>query len=106
MRLNTDRAVAEPPSYITRTLGIRPASPAQDRAWVSAVVAIEQYRVEHDITDRRTAVGPEPANHGQALDWYGVNEIVLDARDFISRPKRNVQRMVLTIEAPSVEIDI
>lgn len=44
MRLNTDRAVAEPPSYITRTLGIRPASPAQDRAWVSAVVAIEQYR--------------------------------------------------------------
>ena len=60
VRDQTNRAVADPPGYITKILGTRPANGANDRAWVSAVVAIERYRVENDITDRRTAIGPEP----------------------------------------------
>ena len=64
LRQQTNRAVADPPSYITKILGPRPASGAKDRAWVRAVVAIERYRVEHDITDRRTAIGPEPTSTG------------------------------------------
>jgi hypothetical protein len=35
------RAVTDPPSYITKSLGPRPTTREQDRAWVSAVVAIE-----------------------------------------------------------------
>ena len=73
---------------------------------MSAVVAIEQYRVEHDITDRRTAIGPEPAEYGHALDWYRVSETIVDALDVISPPSRTIQPTVPTIEGPSLDIGL
>ena len=106
VREQTNRAVGDPPGYITRILGPRPASGANDRAWVSAVVAIERYRVENDITDRRTAIGPEPDEYGHALDWYRVSETIIDALDVISPPSRTIQSTVLTIEAPSLDIGL
>ena len=83
IRQTTNRAVADPPGYITKILGRRPSGAVEDRAWVRAVVAIERYRVEHGITDHRSAVGPEPSTYVDALDWYRVNDIVLNARETI-----------------------
>ena len=62
LRQQTNRVVHDPPNYITKTLGTRRVDRAKDRAWVGAVVEIEQYRLEHGITDGRTTIGPEPAD--------------------------------------------
>ena len=103
-RQNIVRSVNEPPSYITKTLGGRPTNPTKDRAWVSAVVAIEQHRIEHNITDQRSPIGPQPADFRDALTWQQVNDTIIDARDRISPPTKATQLQQPTIKRPSLDI--
>jgi hypothetical protein len=104
IRQHTNRAVADPPSYVTRTLGRRPGGGAEDRAWVRAVVAIETYRAEHDVTDRRSALGPEPADCRHARDWRRTTDTILDAVDVLSPAARTIEVAARRIEAPSLAI--
>lgn len=104
VRQNVLRAVAEPPSYITRPLGPRPSRGVTDRAWVSAVVAVEKYRVDHDITDRRTAIGSQPDGYEASCEWYAVHERISAAQELIAPPTRTVQHRA--IEPPSLGIDL
>jgi hypothetical protein len=106
IRQHTNRAVADPPSYITRALGRRPSGGVKDRAWVRAVAAIETYRVEHDLTDRRSAVGPEPADHQLSRDWRRMTDIILDAVDVLSPSPQAAQVATPRIEAPALEIEL
>ena len=71
-----------------------------------AVVAIERYRVEHDITDNRSAVGPEPSTYVDALGWYRVNDIVLNARQTIVPPAPTVAREVPSVHGRSLDIGL
>jgi conjugative relaxase-like TrwC/TraI family protein len=113
LRQQTNRAVQDPPSYITKILGQRPTERAKDRVWVSAVVEIEQYRFEHVVTDRRTALGPEPAEYASAQHWQAVTETVQDARSVLSTGQCTIQReppalthLPPSIEVPSLDIGI
>jgi len=75
------RGVTDPPAYITKTLGHRPGRGRPDREWVRAVATIETYRVEHDITDKRTLIGPYPeANPVEQLDWDLIHMSVTETR--------------------------
>jgi hypothetical protein len=105
-RQNIVRSVAEPPNYILRTIGPRPAGSAADRSWVGAVVAIESYRVDHDVTDRRTALGPEPRQWQASLDWYAAHETIADTRvqHGIRRPER--QLPALEVKGPSLDLGL
>jgi hypothetical protein len=71
---------------------------------VRAVIAIETYRVEHDITDRRSALGPEPADRQLWHDWRRTADTILDAVDVLSPAARTVEVPSRRIEAPSMEI--
>jgi conjugative relaxase-like TrwC/TraI family protein len=102
---HTNHTVAEPPTYITRALGRRPRAGAEDRAWVRAVIAIETYRVEHDVTDRRSALGPEPADHELWREWRRATDVIFDAVDVISPSATTVEVPARLIEAPSMEIE-
>jgi hypothetical protein len=104
IRQGTNRAVAGPPSYVTRALGPRPRRGVEDRAWVRAVVAIETYRVEHDVTDRRSALGPEPAECRHARDWRRTTDVILDSVEVISPPIRTASLSAIT--RTSLEIDL
>ena len=106
LRRQTNRIVQEPPSYITKTLDTRPAGRSQDRAWVSAVVEIEQYRFEHGITDGRTAIGPEPTDNSGALDWYRVTESIGDARNVTSQRTRTIVPRAPAVKVPTLDIGI
>ena len=68
------RDVADPPSYIIRVLRCRPPDRQLDREWVEAVVAIDSYRTQHDISDGRTTIGQRPADLGVQPEWYGVRD--------------------------------
>jgi conjugative relaxase-like TrwC/TraI family protein len=81
----TTRTVQDPPHYITKTLGRRPTS-RDDRPWVRAVVAIEHYRFNHDITDNRTLIGPQPEEPRDHLDWLTVTDTIRHARSALSTP--------------------
>jgi hypothetical protein len=50
----------EPPEYIIKELGERPADPAERPIWDRAVAGIEGYREEHGIRDRDSTLGPRP----------------------------------------------
>ena len=39
-----------------------------------AVVAINTYRIDHDVTDRRTTIGHQPADLADQLDWYSTRD--------------------------------
>jgi conjugative relaxase-like TrwC/TraI family protein len=98
VRQQTNRVVHDPPNYITKTLGKRPVERAKDRAWVRAVIEIEQYRLEHNVADGRTVIGPAPTERDAADAWRRVSEAVYDARDVITPPKRAIQ-----LEPPAID---
>jgi hypothetical protein len=50
----------EPPSYIVKELGERPADPTKARVWDQGVREIEGYRLEHGVTDTARVFGPKP----------------------------------------------
>jgi conjugative relaxase-like TrwC/TraI family protein len=50
----------EPPSYIVRELGERPADPIKARSWDHGVQGVERYRLEHGVRDKGSAFGREP----------------------------------------------
>jgi len=50
----------EPPSYIVKELGERPADPIKARAWDHGVQGVERYRLEHGVRDKGDAFGREP----------------------------------------------
>ena len=50
----------EPPSYIVKELGERPADPAKAKAWDRGVQGVERYRLEHGVKDKGNAFGREP----------------------------------------------
>jgi hypothetical protein len=104
IRQHCNRAVADPPDYVTRTLGWRARRGAEDRAWVRAVVAIVTDRVEHDVTGRRSALLPEPADHTRWCDWRRTTDTILDAVDVLSPAARTIEVPARRIEAPSMEI--
>src|SRR5690606_27670057 len=70
----------------------RPTNRRHDRAWVRAVVTVEQYRFAHDITDARTLIGQRPENPIDHLDWLAVADTVKDARRALGvQPQRSPQ---------------
>jgi conjugative relaxase-like TrwC/TraI family protein len=109
-RLQTQiaRVVKDPPSYIAKSLGPRPAVGEADRAWVKAVIEIETYRQDNNITDRRTTLGPEPPTRhifGQH-EWHRVNWAIEDAKDTIFPAMQPVGRPGPELTGPSLDIDL
>ncbi|HEX4464898.1 MAG TPA: MobF family relaxase [Solirubrobacterales bacterium] len=50
----------EPPAYVVKELGERPADPTEARAWDRGVQGVERYRLEHGVKDKSNALGHEP----------------------------------------------
>jgi hypothetical protein len=111
VRQQTNRVVQDPPTYITKTLGPRPKNRNRDRMWVRAVVEVERYRLEHGVTDGRTAIGAEPTDRGSGAAWRTAADKMLDASSLLKAvPDRSAGRQPptttpsLAIEGPSLEI--
>jgi hypothetical protein len=88
LRQQTARTVLDPPIYIVKLLGPRPHDPRTDHAWVRGVVEIERYRLDHGITDGRTAIGTLPSLGD--LDAVRARGTALAARSppTLERPSR------------------
>jgi len=92
----------EPPAYIVRELGERPADPIKARVWDRGVQGVERYRLEHGARDMGSAFGREPQNGTERA-----------AREVAQRSLAETQRrlglerqLTLSKERPSIERDL
>jgi len=98
------RSVTDPPSYITKSVGRRPGRCEPDREWVRTVAVVEQYRVEHDITDKRTLLGPYPENNPfDQMDWEMIHNSVTETRQELGIERPSPPHG-LGIEWPSISL--
>lgn len=113
LRQQTNRVVQDPPTYITKSLGHRPTDRAADRNWVRAVVEVERYRLEHDVTDGRTTIGPEPADSKSYEAWCRAADAIADATSVhaaagvaVRARQPAVQPRIESIQGPSLDIGL
>jgi hypothetical protein len=101
------RIVNDPPTYITKTLRARPRGEL-DRHWVKAVIDIETYRQTHDITDRRTTLGPQPpaSDTLARLDWQQATWAIDDARHRLLPPAPSPGRPAPEPRVPTLDIGL
>jgi hypothetical protein len=60
-----DREVQRQPQWARDTLGERPDRPADAERWDRAARTIARYRIEYEIPDSDTTLGPDPAGEEQ-----------------------------------------
>jgi conjugative relaxase-like TrwC/TraI family protein len=90
----------EPPSYIVKELGERPAEPAKARVWDQGVREIEGYRLEHGVTDAARVFGPKPPDPGERLERRDATRKLADHQRRLELEHR------LEIREPRIELDI
>jgi hypothetical protein len=62
------RELANPARWVTRTFGERPTGWLAE-AWDRSVLRVAEYRLDHDITDPNTPLGPQPAGNRELQQW-------------------------------------
>jgi hypothetical protein len=79
------RAINDPPGYMTRVLGPCPTDGSSVAGWIEGATFIETFRLEHDITDKRNALGRQPRDLTQQGPWQEVHR---NLEALIARPKQ------------------
>jgi conjugative relaxase-like TrwC/TraI family protein len=90
----------EPPPYIVKELGERPAEPTKARVWDQGVREIERYRLEHGVTDTARVFGPKRPEPGERLDRQHAKRRLAEHQHELRLERR------LEIREPSIELDI
>jgi Ni/Co efflux regulator RcnB len=88
--LRLDQLERRPPPYLRAVLGTPPPpDPNKGRAarlaWRRGARLIERYRLEHDVTDRMRALGPEPADPNAQRIFHATLAAVGRARTEMTR---------------------
>jgi conjugative relaxase-like TrwC/TraI family protein len=67
------RDVEREPSWLTSAVGERPAGPRDHETWEQAARAVVGFRLDHDVIDDNTPLGPEPSGGDGRRDWAEAN---------------------------------
>ena len=68
------------------------------------MVEIEKYPFDHNIIDRRTAIGVRSGNAASVLEWYAVGNTIADVCEAHVPAARVIDRPTLTVQGASLEI--
>ena len=72
-----DRLLDRRPRWLTEALGDRPEHDRESETWDRAARAIAAFRLDHDISDSRTALGPEPSlDDTHRHEWDQANALI------------------------------
>ena len=72
-----DRLLDRRPRWLTEALGDRPEHDRESETWDRAARAIAAFRLDHDISDSRTALGPEPSlGDAHRHEWDQANALI------------------------------
>jgi conjugative relaxase-like TrwC/TraI family protein len=78
----------EPPAYIVKELGPRPADPAKVRAWDRGVQGIEGYRLENGVKDTCNAFGREPQDAAARAAREAARRRLIEAQRRLGREQQ------------------
>jgi hypothetical protein len=84
-----------PPSYVVKELGERPSDPAKGKAWDRGAKEIENYRQEHGVTDKRSALGREPHSTSQQAAREAALRRLREAQRRLGREQQLTQERKL-----------
>ena len=71
-----DRVLDRRPRWLTEALGDRPEHDRESETWDRAARAIAAFRLDHGISDSRTALGPEPSlGDAHRREWDQANAL-------------------------------
>jgi conjugative relaxase-like TrwC/TraI family protein len=90
----------EPPAYIVKELGERPAEPMKARVWDQGVREVESYRLEHGVTDDSSAFGPKPPEPGERMAHKEARRSLVDHQRRLELAHR------LEIRERTIEMDL
>lgn len=71
-----------------------------------AVAAIEKHRIEHNITDGRTAIGPEPPERDAYRSWCAASRTIEDVCELLTPSAVPARQVVAARELPSLDIEL
>ncbi len=71
-RVTADRIQA--PEYVVDGLGPTPTQPLARAKWIEGVDEIERHRQLYGISDRKSALGPEPRNPSRRTRWQTLSK--------------------------------
>jgi conjugative relaxase-like TrwC/TraI family protein len=80
------RIIADRPEWLTSALGDQPDS-LRDRAmWDRATHALTSFRLDHDIDDHASALGPQPTHAAARREWSQAAAALEQQRRQLGRP--------------------
>jgi hypothetical protein len=85
-------AEVSPPAYVVTELGRRPSAPVERATWRQAVLAVESYREQWGVGDRKLALGERPRSASQHRQWDSVRR-QLDRAQQRLRPELAIERV-------------
>ena len=72
-----DRVLDRRPRWLIEALGDRPDHDRESKTWDRAARSAVTFRIDHDISDSRTALGPEPSvGDAHRHDWDQANAVL------------------------------
>ena len=72
-----DRLLDRRPSWLIDALGDRPEHARESETWDRAARSVAAFRLDHDISDSRTALGPEPSlGDTHRHEWDQANALL------------------------------
>jgi hypothetical protein len=75
-----ERDVITPPRWARETFGDRPSDRRQAREWDRGVRTVARYRLDHDLADAVSGLGPEPADQRARGAWQHAATTVEDTQ--------------------------
>ena len=78
---------ANPPGWLTDTLGERPATAHEASLWDHSIEAVARYRLRYDLPTHTDILGPPPAlNPDRLRDWTATTRQLADTRHALDAP--------------------
>lgn len=80
-----ERDVAQPPAWARAMFGERPAHPRQAEQYDRGVREVARYRVEHDVADAISGLGPEPDEQRARSAWRQADTTLRQVQQRLGR---------------------
>ena len=82
-----DREIVVRPTWLRNALGDQPAGPAQREAWTRGAQAVVRYRLDYDLADDASDIGPEPESDERRRGWKRAHNELTRARRRLGRER-------------------
>ncbi|MGI8559677.1 MAG: MobF family relaxase [Solirubrobacteraceae bacterium] len=89
-----EQSIERRPGWLIDALGQRPGGARGAETWDGTAHAVATFRLDHDVVDDETPLGPEPGGSGNRREWQQANAVLERARRQLGRESSPCDRGV------------